>query len=223
VTVDRARGEEIEEALASLLYGVAIPRPPLLAALDPAEVDEAAASVRRMIRERMHRGTGGLADWYPRTLAAWRVQHAADSDLDVLITAFCSSSHAAAWRDLPVGPPGISLEEAFYRFFVEQGIGDAAVCEAELLGAVVRALAVTPRARFVWPEQVRRVARGCIAVTRGLVLHAAVAGRYLHGPITPLMAALFGGMPANEVAAQHRVEPSEVARVVDALREAGLL
>jgi hypothetical protein len=222
MSVDRARGQAIEEALAALLYGETTSTEPLLATLDANEVAETAATVRRMIRERAHRGTGGLADWYPKTIAAWRARHPEDSDLDQLITAFCASRHARAWREMPFGQSGISLEEAFHRFFTEHGVGDPAEREEELLGAVVRALAVTPCAQFTWPEAIRRGPNGCFAISRSLMLHAALGGNYLHGPITPLVAALLDGEPIESVAARHRIPATDVARVAKSLHDSGL-
>lgn len=182
-------GQHLEEALASLLFDRASkPLHPLLAALDPDELDEAAASVRRMVLERTHRGSGGLVDWFPRTIAG--------HDHDELIARFCSSAACALWRESPVRCE-VSLEEALYRFFVDAAIGDELVREEEFLGAIVRALAVTPKASFVWPSALRRAPGGCFAITRDLVLHAAIDGRYLRGPITPLLADVLLGKTDN--------------------------
>src|SRR5262249_16748639 len=149
-------GEQLEEALASLLYdegaraglraGDAADPRFLEIALD--ELDEAAHFVRKMVRERVHRGTGGVEAWFPRTLASWRDAHPEDTELDLLLKRFCAAASCRAWSELG---GGLSLEEAFYRFALDASVGDAAIAEEEFLDAVVRALTVTPNARFEWP------------------------------------------------------------------------
>jgi hypothetical protein len=210
----------LEEELAALLYGGACGggparslaggfHDPRLAALDADELAEAARSVRRMVLGRTHRGTGGIAQWYPLTLAAWRRAHPEDTDLDGLAATFCASAHCWAWRESGGGggwPPGISLEEALFHFFEEHDVGDAATREEELCGAVVRALAVTPNARFSWPAMVHAAPGGCYAVTSDGMLHAALDGRYLRGPITSLIAAVLRGEPTTALAADASVE-----------------
>jgi hypothetical protein len=197
--MDRAvRGQRLEETLAELVYDrAARASDARLAALDGGELDECAAAVRRMIAGRAHRGSGSLRAWYPRTIAAWLAAHPDDGALDALLTRFCASPASRAWRE----PDGAALEEALYRFFDAAGVGDADVREDEFLGAIVRALAVTPRAAFVWPAEVRSAPGGCFAVTRAGVLHAALDGRYVRGPVTPLIAALLRGEPPRDDAA----------------------
>ena len=179
---------DLEAELAALLYDRgARAAHPLLAALDPAELDEAAAGVRRMVSERAHRGSGGWTSWFPRTLAAW------PGELDELLARFCASAHCRDWSELPFARAGVSLEEALYRFLCAIELGDASVREDEFLGAVVRGLAVTPRAQFAWPAELRPAPGGCFALTHESILHAAIDGRYLRGPVTPLIAALLSG------------------------------
>jgi hypothetical protein len=180
----------LEEALADLLYRGHSPHPSL-PPLDGDEVSEASATVRRMVLDRTHRGTGRVTEWFPKTIGAWRVQHG-DAGLEELAAAFCRSPHCAAWRERT---GGISVEEAWFRFFAAEPVGDADIREEEFLGALVRGLAVTPRARFIWPAAVRPAPGGCFALTRGLVLHAALDGRYLCGQVTPAIAAILRGDP----------------------------
>jgi hypothetical protein len=217
-------GERLEAALATLLYDEqarAIPGDvdSLFASLDRGELEEAAASVRKMVRSRTHRGTGGMEQWYPQTLASWRTLHAADGRLDDLLLRFCASPVCGDWRESPAGEPGISLEEALYRFFCDADIGDPAVREEEFLGAVVRGLAITPSAGFVWPKAVRRAPGGCFAVTGSLVLHAALDGRYLRGPVTPLLADLMRGISPAAAAERHGVTPAELETVTGTLKK----
>jgi hypothetical protein len=187
------------------------------AALDPAELDEIACRVRCLVRGRTHRGTGDLSNWYPRTLAAWVTAHPADDSLDGLLIRFCASDACRRWQEGPAGAGALSLEEALYRFFNVENIGEAAVREEELLAAVVRSLAVTPTATFAWPASVHPLPRGCYAVTSDNVLHAAVDGRYLRGPITPLVAALLAGTPAGEAAVHFGTTPEEARQVAATL------
>jgi len=126
-----------------------------------------------------------------------------------------SSPGCRAWSEIG---EGISLEEAFYRFFLEAGIGRPEVAEDELLGAVVRALAIAPDARFLWPANVRRAPGGCYALTRGRVLHAALDGTYVHGPVTALVADLLDGAAPDDVSRRHALGAHEVDAVLAALR-----
>jgi hypothetical protein len=218
--MDREFGRALEEALAALLYDedararlangeAADPR---FQTIDSSELDEAALAVRRMVRERVHRGTGGIEAWFPKTIAG--------QSIDSLLTRFCASSACREWRE---HEEGLSLEEAFYRFVVDQSIGDPEIAEEELASAIVRALAVAPRARFAWPAMVRRAPGGCFAITRAGILHAALNGNYLRGPVTPLIVAILDGGSLDAVARRCAVAPAEVDRVVAALRARGLL
>lgn len=197
-------GTGVEAALGDYLFGVT-------AELSIAQGEpEAVTAVRQMVLDRRYRGTGGLREWYPKTLAAWLEQHPGDAGLELLVARFCASSAASEWREHPNARSGSSLEEALCRFFEAEGVGDAAVREDEMLGAVVRALAVTPRAGFSWPNGVRRTVTGCVALTGGLMLHAAVSGQYVSGPVTPLIAALLREDDTAQVAAHFSVALSEV-------------
>ena len=223
----RLRGERLEQALAALLYeegarerlraGQA--EDPRLQGLDVDELDEAARGVVRMVRDRVYRGTGGIEAWFPRTIAAWRASHPDDGELDDLFAGFCASPSCRSWREADAG---ISLEEAFYRFLVGAGVIDAAITEDEFFGAVVRALAVTPKARFEWPAAVHRAPGGCYALTRERILHAAHDGKYVHGPVTPLVGDLLAGEAHETVARRHGLSEAQIAGVVQALRARGL-
>ena len=215
---DRVRGQQLEEALAARLYGAPWSHEPVLASLDAEELAETARSVRQMVLGRSHRGTGGLAQWCPKTLTAWRESHLGDDSLDELGRRFCASAACSAWRELPAGEPGISLEEAFHRFFTDEAIGDRATRDDELLGAVVRALAVTPTARFVWPGAVRRAPGGCFVVIDGRLLHAAIDGQYLHGEGTALIAELLSGEPLDVALERCGPEAVQIHRSLRSMR-----
>jgi hypothetical protein len=212
----------IEEQLADLLYGRAT-APAALVALGLRGDPNAVRATQRMVLHRQHRGTGGPRDWYPSTLAAWLTRHPDDSALTELAARFCASDACLAWKEHATPEVGISLEEALFRFFEAHGVGDAATREDEMLGAVVRALAVAPSARFSWPSAVRRAPRGCVAVSRQAVLHAAVDGHYMRGPVTRLIAELVGGGAVENVAARCAVAVHEVLLVQTELARRGLV
>jgi hypothetical protein len=225
---DGLKEEALEEALGRLLYDpkarerfrAGEAEDQRLLELDIDDIEEAARAVRRMVRERVHRGTGGLEAWFPQTVAAWREAHPEDADLGALIALFCGSPSCAAWRE---HGSGVSLEEAWFRFWIAQGVGDSETVEEEFLGAIVRALAVTPRARFDRPTGLRDAPRGCFAVSRGGVLHAVLDGCYVQGPLTPLIVEMLEGSRPEDVARRHGVDGASLAAVVDALRAKGLL
>jgi hypothetical protein len=227
---DSAEGDRLEEALADLLYdyaeggapvGDASPEP-RLAQLDAGALEEARQEVQRMVRHRVYRGSGGLIEWYPTAIADWRAKEPADGDLTLLIARFCGSRACRGWRETPASPLGISLEEAFYRFFVEAGIGDPNALEVEMLGAVIRTLAISPRARFKWPAAVIAAPGGCFAITRSGVLHAAMGTKYLTGPITPLVSAVLLGEPEPRIVARFDVAVHDLVGLTESLRRMGL-
>ena len=88
---------------------------------------------------------------------------------------------------------------------------------------MIRALAVAPAARFVWPSQLRRTARGCVAVSKLGQLHAAVDGQYVRGPVTALIAELIAGVAVEAVAASRAVALHQVLLVQAELARKGLL
>jgi hypothetical protein len=212
----------VEQALADVLYGRAPPSAELLELGlhgDPHSV----VAARRMVLSRRHRGTGGLREWYPSTLAAWLAANPGDAGLDVLAARFCASDACASWKEHAAPDIGICLEEALFHFFEAREIGDAATREDEMLSAVTRALAVAPAARFAWPSQLRRTSRGCVVVSRLGVLHAAIDGQYLRGPVTGVIAELIAGVAVEAVAATRAVPLHQVLLVQAELARQGLL
>lgn len=184
---------------------------------------EAVNLVRKMVLDRRYRGTGGLRDWYPKTLAAWLERHPDDRTLELLAALFCASAAADQWREHPITRRGVSLEEALFHFFAENEVGDADVREEELFGAVVRALTVTFDADFIWPAGVLKTATGCVAVTRTLTLHAVVGDQYIRGEVTPLIAAMLGGATVEELSERLQIPVAEVALVHAQVEKKGLL
>lgn len=170
-----------------------------LRCIDPAELESAAAAVRRDLMSRGHRGSGGLAAVFPQTVAAWQPQ-----ELD----RFLASSAYAAYRQVPFAGEGACLEEAFYRFCEAEHIGDAVTREHEFLAAMLRALAVSPDPAFALPPEIRRVTGGFLAIaTRGApTLFLAAHGRLVIGELTPFLAELvLAPEEAIAIAARHGV------------------
>jgi uncharacterized protein (UPF0276 family) len=207
------------------------PTPPALAAPPtPIELDraepaaealEAALEARvaptrlALVRDRAQRGTGKLADAFPRCIAGWRSAHPEDARLDALFARFLASPALSAWREQPGVVGGACLEACFAELARAEALAPPEVCEEELLSVLLRALAVAPDPAFEPPPEVRRAPGGWFAVSRAAppILHAALDGRYLRGPITPLVAAILAGGDAGEAPAAVR----------DRLVELGLL
>ena len=225
-------GPELEVQLALLLFDrearARWRRDPASSAfplLDAEALEQAAAAVRGMVRQRTHRGTGPVVDLFPRSLAGWRALAPEDVALDELFARFLGSPFAASWREQPGGVPGACLEDCFGAFLVAAGLARADVCEDELLSAMLRTLAVTPEPGFVPPRQIRRVPHGWYAISSSdpPKLFAAIDGRYIHGEITPLVAACLTGTSIEAAAAAHGAAPNAVAAVARRLVEMKLL
>ena len=195
--------------------GMAAPPASVFDTVDPAALEETAAAVRAMVRDRQHRGTGCLANAFPRTVAAWRAAHTDDTSLDRLFERFLSSPAATRWREWPGRDGGAALEECFADFAGALRLVDPSVCQAELLSSILRSLTVSPDPAFLPPRGVQRAPGGWFAVQAAdpPVLHAALAGRYLCGPITPLVAALLRQPHTYEAPSPATDVPADVAAV----------
>ncbi len=198
-----------------------------LRAIDIEQLHKMVRRIRDDVLGRRHRGSGGLEQLFPRTIAAWREQNENDARLDELTDRFLASTSYGLYREVPYHRTGACIEEAFYRFCEIDGVGDAIVRESEFLSAIVRALAVDPIPAFNVPSEVRAVANGWFALTtRGPtpMLHAAVRGRVITGELTPFLAELLahGAGDAAPVARRHNVS-ADVLRAAEAqLRTMGL-
>jgi uncharacterized protein len=143
---------------------------------------------RRQLLTRSIRGLGTLTDAFPKAIAAWRASHPEADDLDPLVTAFLGSAEGCTWSSYPWAVPGRCLEDAFGRFLAPHG--------AEHLRACTIALATHPDPPFALPEGFSRVPRGWFRVggsQQAPVLYAALGGKIVQGPITPLVVAVLGG------------------------------
>jgi hypothetical protein len=232
VISDQEAGAALEEELARLLYDrdarMGWRRDPASSSfplLDVDALEQTAAAVRGMVRQRTHRGTGRLIDLFPRSLAGWRASAPEDVELGELFARFLGSPSAASWREQPGGVPGACLEACFAEFLVASGLARAEVCEDELLSALLRTLAVTPAPAFVPPPQIRRVPEGWFAISSSdpPKLFAAIDGRYIHGEVTPFIAACLMGTSIEAAAAAHGMSPNAAAAVARRLVEMKLL
>jgi len=200
----------------------------VLAAVDCATLERAAAALRREVRARCHRGSGKLEELYPSAIAAWRAQHPDDRDLDQLFERFVASEAFAAHGHGPGPTDGLRLciEESFFHFCEAESLGSAEERLSELLAATMKALLVSPAPAFAVPACVRRAPRGFfgLATRAGSpILFAATGGRFVTGALTPFLAALLGSEDHAAVAREHGVGPGELASSLEALAGLGLV
>lgn len=197
-----------------------------LQTIDRVQLARTADRVRGDLAERQYRGSGGLKKLYAATIAAWEEAHPG-AGVDSIFAVFVASSAYQTYRELPFAGPGASLEEAFYRFACAEGIGDPSAREGEYLAAIVKAVLLSPDPTFTLPPELRRAPDGWFALSQlgaGTKLYAAARGRYVEGPVTPLLAELLisNDLP-RVVAARHRVPDAVCDEVVARFRELGLM
>ncbi len=178
-----------------------------LKTLDPEQLAETADSVRSSLLQRKHRGSGGIRATYPETLKAWQERHQ-DEDLALFLDRFMESSAFEQYREVPHAGLGLSLEEAVYRFFEAEDVGDRKGREHEFLAGICKALALNPRPSFTVGAPLRPAPAGWFAIsshgTRSLF--ASVNGRYVQGELTPFLADLLTSESTpDQLAAEHGV------------------
>ena len=196
-----------------------------LQVIDRQQLIETAESVRRSLLQRKHRGSGGVQATYPKTLAAWQAKHD-DESLDRFVDRFMESEAFDRYREVPHSGAGLSLEEAVYRFFDSQDVGEEQVREHEFLAGLCKALALNPRPGFSVGEPLRRAPAGWFAVTAhgSPVLFAAVGGRFVQGGLTPFLADLLTSEQGSQhIAEQHQVSDSVLEAAVERFTALGLL
>lgn len=197
-----------------------------LQTIDRVQLERTADRVRADLAERQYRGSGGLKKLFAATIAAWEAAHP-EAGADGIFAAFVGSPAYQTYRELPFAGPGVCLEEAFYRFACEAGIGDPEAREGEYLAAIVKAVLLSPDPTFTLPGELRRAPVGWFALSRlgvGTKLYAAARGRYIEGSVTPFLAELLSSSEAPEVvAARHRVPDAVRDEVVARFRELGLM
>jgi hypothetical protein len=191
-------------------------------------VDQLASTANQIQRDllrRKHRGSGGLIDLYRGSVEAWKQSHPSDGSLEELSSAFMESEPFDAWRELSPGAGGIALEEAFYLFLEQEGIGSPAIREQEFLTAMMKLLAVSPRADVKLSGRIRRIPSGFLALSsRGApALYAAVRDSIVTGSVTPLVHELLASTDDPEdVARRHGAAPEALRAVIAHLRGLGL-
>lgn len=174
------------------------------------------------LRGRSHRGCGTLVDRFPRTLAAWLDRHPEDQDLRELFATFLASAEHAEHRELPFVGLGTCMEDAFGRFAAAIDLGAPQVRESEHLAAVIQALVVAGDPSFELPDFVGRAPRGYFSIG-GSTLYAALDGRYVTGPLTPLLVALLLEPGQDQQAAKRLgVGATVLTTVLEQLRALGL-
>lgn len=163
-----------------------------LQTIDPVQLRKTAERVRAEVFRRKHRGSGGLVDLFPCTIAAWKTAHPEDVELNEFAARFLESPSFAAYRETSLAGVGTCVEEAFFRFCENQHLGDSATLEAEFLTAMMKALLVSPRPDFLLPAEIRSISQGFFGVSKHGVptLYAALRGNLVLGPITPFIADL---------------------------------
>lgn len=191
-----------------------------LADIDMPRVEAAAIAVVREVRGRRHRGVGTLEEMFADVLA-----HLDEGARSVLFTRFVASRAYAAHGGRGEGR-GVSLEEAFARFVIEECEGFAAgVVERCFLRALTRSLAVCPQPSFSVPATLRRRGRGWCAVTEGRFLFAVVDGRAIEGPIDNVLAVMLQADDASTAlaaAASAGVSVDDAERLLRELERMGL-
>ncbi|MFO0649295.1 MAG: hypothetical protein U0326_23835 [Polyangiales bacterium] len=186
-----------------------------LAGVDMTQLEGMAAMLRERVWRASHRGGTTLAETFSEAVAAWTRAHPDDRDHARLVEGFVASEAFEAHRAVGRAGLGPCVEEAFASWCARENIGDASARERALMAAVARALTVCPEPDFTVPQAFRRVPGGWCAVLDGdaPTLYAAVQGRCMTGPVTPLVARLLHGEAPD----------GEGAPVADELRAMGLL
>ncbi len=176
-----------------------------LGALDLDELERAATLTCEGLLDRAHRGVGSLREAFPRSIGAYCTQF----DEGAVAMDFAESEAFAAFRGgLGAEAPGPPLEATFGDF-LEGALAPEwqSLAREERALAVLRALLVTPAPAFAVPDWVRATPAGHCAIVRregAPLLVAALHGRLVTGPVTPLIAEILEG--GAEAAAVVRAE-----------------
>jgi|GEM_PF-3126090 len=196
-----------------------------LSAIDKSQLVETAIAVRSSFLQRKHRGSGGIEECWPHTLAAWRHEHD-DENLHIFTDRFMESRAFDDYREIHHAGLGLSMEEAVYRFFQSCETGDPRTREHEYLAGLCKALAMNPDPSFQVGEPLRRAPGGWFAVSlHGQPqLFAALGERYVSGALTPFLAQLLLSEKAPaELAAEFQVAEQVVAAAVTRFQSLGIL
>jgi hypothetical protein len=194
VSVSQARAELIAlltnpERRAALRRGE-LPR--MFDTIDTAQLERTAQKIQRDTLRRRRRGAPPLVEQFAATLA--------NESIDPIATAFIHSEHYAAYREVPSGPPGLCIEEAFYRFLDAHEIGPAQMRRVEYLRAAGQALVVHPRPAFTIPRPFVFTAGAWVAFAEGPTMFAALPGRFVQGRVPRVVVDALAGRAVPEAA-----------------------
>lgn len=188
--------------------------------IDVARVEAAAIAVVREVRTRRHRGVGSLEEIYAAVLG-----EVSEPAREALFARFVASRSYAAHGG-SAEDPGLSLEEAFARFLLDDCDGFSVdVVDRTFLRAFTRSLAICGEPSFAVPSRVLRRARGWCVVAHGPTLFAAIDGRALEGPIDDVIAAMVRSATsagALDAAADHGLASEAGQRLFDELERMGI-
>ena len=196
-----------------------------LDAIDKTQQVETAVAVRSSLLQRTHRGSGGIEQCWPQTLAAWRAEHN-DDKLQLFTDRFMESEIFERYREIHHAGPGLCLEEAVFRFFEACDTGDPRTREHEFLAGLCKALAMNESPSFLVGEPMRRAPEGWFAVSmRGEPqLFAALSGRYVSGALTPFLAQLLLSEETPEqLATRFRVDGDVIDAALTRFQSLGIL
>ncbi|HVU03154.1 MAG TPA: hypothetical protein VHE30_15445 [Polyangiaceae bacterium] len=196
-----------------------------LRTVDHALLEEVAERIASQVLTRGYSATGSLPELFPRTVAAFRAAHPDAGPLE-LAYRFLESEAFGEYRELPFSGVGLSLEEAFYRFAEAEDLGTAADRGREFHAALMKLVAVNPRAAVKLPACLRTAPGGHFMVTthHPATLHAAVGKTLVSGPLTPFLADLLAeGADPEDVARRHRVSADVLRKSVAHFATLGLL
>ena len=203
---------------------------PHLETIDRTQLQRAAAGIAKDLLARKHRGCGGLAVAFEKSLAHWQEAQGKHADIEELIYRFLESPAYDDYKELAVGEPGLCVEEAFYRFALREGIGPRAMLEREYLTAGIKAVSMEPAHAFRLPAGLRRRGRLLFAVQyedeTDPTLFASVAGQFIHGKVSPLVAGLIeaeGVQQRRAVGNAAGLAREQIARLEAGLAQRGLI
>jgi hypothetical protein len=152
---------------------------------DTAEVARTTARLAGDLLSRKRRGAAPLAEVFAGTLAG--------ADVRTLTRRFCRSPWFARYGEVPDRADQPSIEDAFYRFLCDEGVGDPDVRRVEMVDAIIRAFAVQPRPAFRLPPEIERTPAGYVAIVEVAgrrLAFAAVGSRVLRGPADAVLGEL---------------------------------
>lgn len=228
-----------------------------LGTIDLPELEASARAIARGLLGGNSGGGGGLRQSYPRTLSLLEATGITAMEAMYL---FLESASFADYREIPYAGRGLCAEEAFYLFLARAEALSARnpmlrwSAQHEMLVAIHSLLTANPRPNFDVATPLIRCNASCwfaavpypaLAVrglglrggpsvegapTRVVYLYAATPDRFIHGPISPLIAELvaLGTLAEIDTACsalveRYAVSDAEVADTAQQLAGRGLV